>query len=469
MNGENLKDGDNLSTPERTGADRSADALAGNVGITVRPEELVRELGAVGFGFPEALANPAMGHHTAAQCPYRDCPGPHAVGPYRTDCPMCGKKKTIEYGVPCSACRYLWPGVPDPDAEVRLLRLAEVMEQPVTWLWPKYIAAGKLTLLIGDPDIGKSLFVCDLVARLTTGKPWPDGAPAAPVGNVLLLSSEDAPEDTLRPRIRVAGGDLFRVSIVDSVRDEQGHQRAVSLVKDVELLDFLVRDHWIRAIVIDPVMGFVGGKMNTGLDNAVREGLTPLARMAERRGCAVLGLMHMGKDRGRTALYRAMGSIAFVGVARSVLYIVRDDHGQRFLTRSKGNYLRDSEKRRALAFDTVEGAPGIPVLAWAKEPIEIDLDAMLSAKPDSKLSRAVTFLEGLFQERAEVLARGSEAFDAVLKTTIDEAAAAAGICDSTLERARKAAGIESERVSQRGGAPGEGAWYWIKRHRGTPS
>lgn len=106
-------------------------------------------------------------------------------------------------------------------------------------------------------------------------------------------------------------------------------------------------------------------------------------------------------------------------------------------------------------------------MAWAKEPLEIDLDNLLAAKPDSELNRAVTFLEGLFKERAEVLTRGSESFDAVLKTTIDEAAVAAGISDSTLDRARKAAGIESKRVSQKGGKQGGGGWYWTKRHRGT--
>jgi hypothetical protein len=175
----------------------------------------------------------------------------------------------------------------------------------------------------------------------------------------------------------------------------------------------------------------------------------------------------MVKDRDRTALHPAMGCIAFGGVARSVLSMVRDDAGQRFLTRHKGNYLRGSEKRRGHAFDTVEGAPDIPVMAWAKEPLEIDLDAMLAAKPDSERSRAVTFLEGLFKERAEVLTRGSESFDAVRKNTVDEAAAAAGIStEGTLKRAMKEAGLEAYRVSTRGGKRGEGEWYWIKKHKG---
>jgi hypothetical protein len=146
---------------------------------------------------------------------------------------------------------------------------------------------------------------------------------------------------------------------------------------------------------------------------------------------------------------------------------VRDEDEQRFLTRPKANYLRDSEKRKALAFDTVEGAPDIPVVRWAKEPVEIDIEDMLSGKRDSQLSRAVTFLEGLFinKERAEVITKGSESFDAVLKTTVSEEAASAGISEGTLRRAMKAVGIESKRLSEKGGRRGEGEWYWTKKRK----
>jgi len=157
--------------------------------ITLRPQELITELGAVeldkdgkpvGFLGPSQRANPGMGHHTAAQCPYLGCPGPHAVGPYRTDCPMCGKTKAMESGRGCRACGYKGFFEQPWDRPLRWRKLANVKEEPVTWLWPKYLAAGKLNLLIGDPDIGKSLFVCDVAARITSGKPWPDGAPPAP-------------------------------------------------------------------------------------------------------------------------------------------------------------------------------------------------------------------------------------------------------------------------------------------------
>jgi len=45
-----------------------------------------------------------------------------------------------------------------------------VVAQPVTWLWPGRLPLGKLALLDGDPDLGKSLIALDLCARLSTGR-----------------------------------------------------------------------------------------------------------------------------------------------------------------------------------------------------------------------------------------------------------------------------------------------------------
>jgi hypothetical protein len=48
--------------------------------------------------------------------------------------------------------------------------------RPVTWLWPGYLASERLTLLDGDPGLGKSLVALDLAARLATGRGFPEGA-----------------------------------------------------------------------------------------------------------------------------------------------------------------------------------------------------------------------------------------------------------------------------------------------------
>ena len=44
----------------------------------------------------------------------------------------------------------------------------------LSWLWPGRIPRGKITLIIGDPGSGKSLFTLDLAARLSRALPFPD-------------------------------------------------------------------------------------------------------------------------------------------------------------------------------------------------------------------------------------------------------------------------------------------------------
>jgi len=41
------------------------------------------------------------------------------------------------------------------------------------WLWPCYIPRGEVTLVVGQPGVGKSYFMADLAARTTSGAGWP--------------------------------------------------------------------------------------------------------------------------------------------------------------------------------------------------------------------------------------------------------------------------------------------------------
>lgn len=85
--------------------------------------------------------------------------------------------------------------------------LSQISPQPLKWLWSGRIPLGKLTLLIGDPGLGKSLATVDLTARITRGVDFPDGA-CSVGGSVIMLSAEDDPEDTIRPRLDAAGAML---------------------------------------------------------------------------------------------------------------------------------------------------------------------------------------------------------------------------------------------------------------------
>src|SRR3954451_24488509 len=56
------------------------------------------------------------------------------------------------------------------------VRFSELVPQKIRWLWPNRIPLGRLTLLVSDPGLGKSLLALDIAARVSRGAPWPDGA-----------------------------------------------------------------------------------------------------------------------------------------------------------------------------------------------------------------------------------------------------------------------------------------------------
>src|SRR5438309_22533 len=93
------------------------------------------------------------------------------------------------------------------------LPITQLPRCPQEWLWPGHLPVGHLVLTDGDPKVGKSLLTLDLCGRITTGRPFPDGAAASPAANVIILNAEDNARDTINPRLAAAGADLNRVSI----------------------------------------------------------------------------------------------------------------------------------------------------------------------------------------------------------------------------------------------------------------
>src|SRR5207302_6443679 len=89
-------------------------------------------------------------------------------------------------------------------------RFVDIEGKPVDWLWPGWVPLGKLTLLDGDPGLGKSTLLLDLAARVSCQGLMPDGASGVR-GQVVILSAEDGAEDTIRPRLDAAGALLNRV------------------------------------------------------------------------------------------------------------------------------------------------------------------------------------------------------------------------------------------------------------------
>ncbi|HBR26154.1 MAG TPA: hypothetical protein DD732_03805, partial [Rhizobiales bacterium] len=55
-------------------------------------------------------------------------------------------------------------GKDPPPAEIALVSMAEIEPRPIDWLWPGRLAKRKLTLITGEPDLGKSQIGLDAIA-----------------------------------------------------------------------------------------------------------------------------------------------------------------------------------------------------------------------------------------------------------------------------------------------------------------
>lgn len=233
--------------------------------------------------------------------------------------------------------------------------LADVVPERVDWLWSGRLPLGKIVVLDGDPSVGKSTLAVDCAARVSTGHAWPDGAPNRR-GNVLLLSAEDGLADTIRPRLDAASGDPSGVDALTEVRYRDEHdviRTRPATLADLDDIEDAVRRTQAVLVVVDVLMAFLPGKVDSHRDQDVRGVLSGLAAMAERNHCCVLLLRHLNKSAGGSAMYRGGGSIGIIGAARVGLLAAVDpeDESRRVLAGIKSNLAVMPE---ALAYQLVD-------------------------------------------------------------------------------------------------------------------
>ncbi len=251
--------------------------------------------------------------------------------------------------------------------------LSEVETQQVDWLWPGRIPLGKITILDGDPGMGKSLLSIFVAACVSTGQPMPDGAPGKQ-GKVILIAPEDAAEDTIKPRVEAAGGDPSQVLLLDNIeqlnikntKKMKFGERPFSLAQDLGILEQAIKQTSTILVIIDPLMAVLGRNIDSSRDQDVREVLTPLAQVAERTSCAILIIRHLNKGSSDNILYRGSGSIGTIAVARIGLLVAHDpDNEQKRVFATIKNNL--SKIAPNLSYQIAENAQGAPYIQWLGE------------------------------------------------------------------------------------------------------
>lgn len=311
------------------------------------------------------------------------------------------------------------------------------------WLWRPYIARGAITLLDGDPGLGKSTLALDLTARVSRGWSMPPGGGSVsgkPAG-VVILSAEDDPRRVIRPRLDAAGADLDRIGVVHGVTEGQA-ERPIRFPDDLPLIEPAASEISADLIIVDPIMAFLAGSVDAHRDSDIRRVLHDLKRFAESSGAAVLVLRHLNKLNAGPSIYRGGGSIGIIGAARSGLLVGRDpkDPDIRVLAGVKNNL---GPLPQSLAF-TVEPAGESSRIGWIG-PVALDADDVVTNAGSAKGK-----LEQCCEALANMLTGCSHAAGEAEKALVG-----AGFSASTIRRAKDKLSVVSFRADF-----ADGEWFW---------
>jgi hypothetical protein len=299
----------------------------------------------------------------------------------------------------------------------------------MTYLWLDRVPYGTTTLVGGRPEMGKSLFTMYLAACVTQAG-----------GSVLMANPEDQLANAIVPRLLAAGADPRLVHTLP---------RKITLPADVGMLEELVRFHRISLVTIDPIAKHIrSNDPNTALE--------PLNAMAERTGCAVVGVHHLIKRLPKDA----HPADAFGGASGGWLGTVRMAHvfgpvsgaepEARFLATAKSNH-----KKRPPAVEFY--AEGVDVEMYDGSVEEIPRLVFVGENPDTKPNAVVQYKGGEQDVDDKPLDPSTRAVAAEFLTlllvkggvpakVVFEEAAKVGVSQKTCRRAADSLGVLRNRV-----------------------
>jgi AAA domain len=311
--------------------------------------------------------------------------------------------------------RDAWAELEAEEREQHFKELMGVEKGKADFLLYPYIPLGSLTIMDGDPGMGKSLVTAALASIVTTGGRFPNGERVGK-GRVLFLSPEDEPDRILRPRMEAHGGKIGKVRFMDKPFLLDGH--------GIELLRRELRHHGSILAVIDPLSAFIPETVDMYRANESRGFMRPLAMLAREMNIAIVVVRHLRKASTDSAIQRGQGSMDFIASVRSGLAVLGhpSDPETRVFAQTKANY---SKTGPTIAFEVQAIDDGsTPKIKWNGVIDQTADQLMQVAKKSTPIERAEAMISD-WLSAGEMLAR----------TAIDRLVAA-GFSERTIDRAK---------------------------------
>lgn len=313
------------------------------------------------------------------------------------------------------------------NSDIDLICFDDIKYKKANWLWYPYLPLGRLVLIVGDPGTGKSYLTIDWASRVSRGDSFPyyDEVKALDIiqpAKVIFQNGEDGIEDTIKERLILSGANQENIFIINEI------DNPLFNLNDLERFEKALKEQNPRLVIIDPLQRYLGSiSMNSA--NEVRQLLAPIGNLAIKYNCTIILVMHRNKGTNDD-IYRALGSIDFVGIARSMLTVQVNEEGIKTISHTKSSL---GKKGKTIIYDILDD--GIVYLD--------QIDAVdLSEDSLNPREEAKDFILNIIREN-----NGSvSALEIALKAKENN------ISTSTLNRAKKELKIKSTQI--------QGKWYW---------
>lgn len=311
--------------------------------------------------------------------------------------------------------------------------MADVEMRNIDWLVPGMFARGEVTIIEGDPGLGKSYMTQIIAGSICDGKKLPTEEDyEAPQGRVAYFDTENTADTVTKQRLIENGiehlENYWQEESPFSIDDEERWEKVV------EALDKLRPSLG----VFDTINTYIGNA-DTYRSSETQQALGYFKELATRFNMPVVLLRHLTKNSGNKALYRGQGSIAFTGVARVVwtVGLHPDDQDIRVVACTKNNI---GPKGKSFTF-RIDGLPNTEKaknrskFTWG-EFVDLSADDIVSVAPIKNNDResAIKWLKEALENSGRLsvtkIQRMAEA-RSISKTNLTRAAESLGVTKTT--------------------------------------
>lgn len=308
--------------------------------------------------------------------------------------------------------------------ETKLIKFSDVKTEEPKWIWYPYIPLGTLVLLVGDPGVGKSYIALYIASIVSNGDEFPfDDEGINEIkkpSKVLFQNGEDGVSYTLSLRLDKLGANKENIFMIDETVD-------IFRIDQIDILEDIIINNGIKLIIIDPIQRYLPNNKSMDKANEVRNSLSPLRDLAEKHECTIIIIMHRNKSNASNSLYRALGSIDFVGVCRSMLTVEKNvNNGKNFIHHTKSSL---SQQGQSILYEINEDG--------------LEIIDLVSPDEDSAVSKVELAKEFLKNELKE---------GPLTNVDIKFRALSQNISISTLKRAKKKSNIYAVQFDK--------TWFW---------